>query len=308
MVTNAPRQFGVFVTLVGCVVCLFPHLALASPTGGQIQAVGAESQYANIIHQIGGDQVSVEAIMDNPNADPHSFEVSPAVVRAVGNAQLVVQNGDGYDGFMTKIEAATSGSHRRVLSVATLIPSGSSADNPHFWYRPRYVEKVAGQISVILSKIRPSEKNYFNKRLQRFRQVSRTVFVAINQIRVEFHDVGAATTEPVADYLLQTLEINNKTSWTLQAEVMNGVDPSPQDIAREELLFSEHRVRLFVYNDQVTESLTQNFLSLAKQSHIPIVGVNETMAVKTSYQRWILGVLNSIKSALHKTMPARSSS
>ena len=81
---------------------------------GRIAAVGAENEYASVISQIGGPYVSVSAIMSNPNTDPHTFEASPAVAQTVGAAQLVVQNGAGYDGFMETIEAAAAGGVREV--------------------------------------------------------------------------------------------------------------------------------------------------------------------------------------------------
>ena len=58
---------------------------------------------------------------------------------------------------------------------------------------------------------------------------------------------------------------------------MNGVDPAPQDVAIEMGLFSDHVVKAFVYNEQVTDSFTQSLLALAHQDHIPVVGVYETM-------------------------------
>jgi len=67
---------------------------------GVVVAVGAENEYANVIEQVGGKYVQVSAIMSNPNTDPHTFEASASVAREVSAAQLVVQNGVGYDTFM----------------------------------------------------------------------------------------------------------------------------------------------------------------------------------------------------------------
>ncbi len=57
------------------------------------------------------------AILKNPNTDPHTFEASPSVAEEVAKAQLIVQNGVGYDSFMNNIEAASPNSaaqgHRR---------------------------------------------------------------------------------------------------------------------------------------------------------------------------------------------------
>src|SRR5450631_3591950 len=78
-----------------------------SGSGGRIAAVGAENEYANVIAQIGGRYVKASAIMSNPNTDPHSYEASPSVAQTVSEAKIVVQNGVGYDDFMTKIESAS---------------------------------------------------------------------------------------------------------------------------------------------------------------------------------------------------------
>ena len=71
---------------------------------GTIAVVAAENQYGDVAAQIGGVDVSVISVESNPNTDPHSYEVSPDVADEIGSAQVVIQNGIGYDDFMTKIE------------------------------------------------------------------------------------------------------------------------------------------------------------------------------------------------------------
>jgi zinc/manganese transport system substrate-binding protein len=88
----------------------------ADPAPGLIQAVGAENQYANVIAQIGGRYVQVTAVVSNPNTDPHSFQASAQVARTLSSAELVVQNGLGYDTFMGEIEAA---GHRRAAAAGS---------------------------------------------------------------------------------------------------------------------------------------------------------------------------------------------
>src|SRR5579859_3134288 len=88
--------------------------------GGTIAAVGAENEYANVIAQVGGKYVQVNAIMSNPNTDPHTFEASASVAREISSAQLVVQNGVGYDTFMNSIEQAVPDSGRKLIDVQKL--------------------------------------------------------------------------------------------------------------------------------------------------------------------------------------------
>ena len=101
-----------------------------SDSGGRVIAVGAENQYADVIQQVGGKYVQVSAIMSNPNTDPHTFEASASVGRLVGDAQLVVQNGLGYDAFMNTIEGAVPNSSRKVIVVQDLLGLPDSAPNP----------------------------------------------------------------------------------------------------------------------------------------------------------------------------------
>src|SRR5712664_3106007 len=110
--------------------------ATAASSGGKIVAVGAENQYADVIAQVGGEYVKASAVMSNPNTDPHSFEASIAVAREVGDAQLVVQNGAGYDSFIGSIESATANSGRKVINVQQLLGLPATVPNPHLWYEP----------------------------------------------------------------------------------------------------------------------------------------------------------------------------
>ena len=115
------------------------------------------------------------------------------------------------------------------------------------------------------------------------------------------HDPGTpvATTEPVADYLLQSLGADNKTPSAFQDDVMNGTDPSAQDVAIERSLFTQHQVKAFLYNQQVTDSLTESFISLARANGIPVVGVYETMPEPGyRYQSWMLAEVRALQKAV----------
>jgi len=68
-------------------------LAAAAP----VQIVAAENFYGDIAAQIGGPRVAVHSILNNPQQDPHMFEASPSVARALTHAHLVIYNGAGYD-------------------------------------------------------------------------------------------------------------------------------------------------------------------------------------------------------------------
>src|ERR1019366_1613156 len=125
--------------------------AAQTSSAGVISAIGAENEYANVLSQIGGRYVHVDAILSNPNTDPHTFESSPSVAEEVSAAQLIVQNGLGYDGFMNRIESASPNSSRRVIVVQDLLGLPGSTPNPHLWYEPTTMPKVATAMARNLS-------------------------------------------------------------------------------------------------------------------------------------------------------------
>jgi zinc/manganese transport system substrate-binding protein len=273
--------------------------ASADAPGGQVVAVGAENEYANVIGQIGGKYVQVTAIESNPNTDPHTFEASPSVAQAVSAAQLVVQNGIGYDTYMDKIEAAAPSSSRKVIVVQNLLGLPDSTPNPHLWYSPATMPAVARAVARDLSAMQPAHAAYFAARLRRFDASLQPWDQAIARFKAAHPAVTVAVTEPVGDYLLQAMGAKILTPFTFQADIMNGVDPSPQDVSLEDGLFSDHRVKVFVYNQQVTDSLTQSLLSLAHKNGIPVVGVYETMPTPGyGYQSWMLAETRALQAAV----------
>jgi zinc/manganese transport system substrate-binding protein len=266
---------------------------------GVIEAVGAENEYADVLSQIGGKYVQVSSILNNPNTDPHTFESSPSVAEEVSSAELIVQNGVGYDSFMSKIEAASPNSSRRVIVVQQLLGLPNNTPNPHLWYNPKTMLAAAKAMADALTSLQPAHAQYFQANLTKFDASLSPWFNAIKSFKAEYDGVAVATTEPVADYMLKAMGMNILTPWRLQADIMNGVDPAPQDISFEEGLFSNHMVKVFCYNQQVVDALTDSFRSAAERAGVPVVGVYETMPTPGyDYQSWMLAEVNAIREAV----------
>lgn len=264
-----------------------------------IKVIGAESEYANVIQQIGGKYVQTTAIMSNPNTDPHTFEASPAVARKIADSSLIVQNGLGYDTWATDINNAVPSDGRRVINVQQLLGLPDSTPNPHLWYNPATMPKVATAIAADLAAIQPAHASYFKANAAKFTQGLRAWTQAIAKFRTEHPNTPVATTEPVADYMLQAAGADNLTPWAFQADIMNGTDPSPQNVASEKALFTQHKVKVFLYNQQVTDTLTNSFIDLAHANGVPVIGVYETMPTPGyDYQTWMTAEVNALDKAV----------
>jgi zinc/manganese transport system substrate-binding protein len=265
---------------------------------GKISAVGAENEYANVIEQIGGKYVDVSAVLSDPNTDPHSFEASASIAKQVAAADVVVQNGLGYDGWMDKIESASASDSRDVIDVQELLGLPDSTPNPHLWYKPETMPAVAKQLVADFSELQPEHKSYFEANLAKFEASLQPWLKGLKEFSTKLPGAAVATTEPVADYLLEAAGIENLTPFTMQADVMNDADPAPQAVALQEGLFTEGKADAFVYNQQVTDSITEKFLGAAAANDVPVVGVYETMPAGYTYQRWMEAELTALEEAV----------
>ena len=193
---------------------------------------------------------------------------------------------------MNKVEAAAPSSARTVIDVQHLLRLPDSTPNPHLWYSPSTMPAVAKAIAAALSRLQPAHAAFFAASLRRFDASLQPWYRAIAQFKAAYPGTPVATTEPVADYMLQAAGTRNLTPFPFQADIMNGVDPSPQDVSLQDSLFSGHKVKVFLYNQQVTDTLTESFLTQARKYGIPVVGVYETMpAPGYDYQSWMLAAL-----------------
>ena len=270
----------------------------ATPSG-VVNAIGAENEYADVLSQVGGRYVHVSSILNDPNTDPHAFESSPSIAREVSAAQLIVQNGVGYDDFMGKIESASPNPGRRVVVVQRLLGLADGTPDPHLWYDPKTMPRVAQAMADDLAELAPSHAAYFRANAQKFDDSLAPWLDAVASFRSRYGGTAVATTEPVADYLLEAMGLDNLTPSRFEADVMNGVDPSPEDVSVENGLLSSHRAKVLLYNQQVVDALTASIRKSAQGAGIPVVGVYETMPTPGyHYESWMLAEVRAIESAL----------
>jgi zinc/manganese transport system substrate-binding protein len=160
---------------------------------------------------------------------------------------------------------------------------------------PAVAKVMAGDLSAL----QPAHAAYFQANLVRFNASLAPLHRAIAAFRARYAGTPAATTEPVADDLLQAMGIDDLTPFAFQADIMNGVDPAAQDITLENGFFTAHRVKVFCYNEQVVDSLTTSIRDAAMHAGVPVVGVYETMPTPGyDFQTWMLAEVDAIQRAV----------
>jgi zinc/manganese transport system substrate-binding protein len=283
--------------------CFAIALSFCDAAGAQatqparVPVVAAENFYGDVIHQLGGDHVQVTSILSNPDDDPHLFEASPKTARALQHAALIVYNGADYDPWMDKLLGASKGNDKRTVIVAAQLVGKKGGDNPHLWYDPETMPKVAKAVSAYLVKADPSNKKDYDARLATFLDSLKAIDTRVSTLRSHYKGVPVTATEPVFGYMADAIGFEMRNG-RFQLAAMNETEPSAADIAAFEKDLRERRVHVLIYNSQATGALTRRMLSVAKDSHVPSISVTETLPANRSFQQWMLGQLDNLAGAL----------
>jgi zinc/manganese transport system substrate-binding protein len=286
------------------VIVLAVLLALAG-CGGSSQSdglavVAAENVYGNIASQIGGHDVSVTSILTNPNADPHLFEPATSSGLAVADARVVLQNGLGYDAFMTKLEDATPSKSRIVLTVADVLGVHGKDANPHLWYDVPRLDRIAGALAAALARADPRHAAAYRRGLRRFERSLEPLRREVASIRARYHGTPVAYTEPVPGYLVAAAGLRNLAPDSFTRSIEEGTEPSPSAASAMNALVAQHRIRVLLYNRQAVSPITAGLRSAAIRAGIPVVPVTETLPAHETFQQWQLAQARALAAALHR--------
>jgi zinc/manganese transport system substrate-binding protein len=282
--------------IAACLVLLLAAPARAQTARQPIDIVAAENFYGDVAGQIGGPEVRVVSILSNPDQDPHLFEASPSVARALSAARIVVYSGIDYDPWMAKLLGAARSAKRQTIVVAELV-GRKIGDNPHIWYDPATMRACARARAAALSADDPAHTEGYDQRLARFAASIAPIQAGIAALRQRLAGTPVTATEPVFGYMFAALGMQVR-NLSFQMAVMNGTEPSASDVAAFETDLRSHAVKLLVYNVQAADPIAQRMERLAKASHIPVVGAAETEPPGKTYQAWMLAELDAVAIAL----------
>jgi zinc/manganese transport system substrate-binding protein len=266
-----------------------------------VHVVAAENFWGNITSQLGGRDVKVTSLITNPNADPHLFETDAADAATLAQAQVVIENGVGYDTWMSSLLSADGGTPRIVNAAHVLHITGSDP-NPHLWYDIPRVPAVAAAIATALQKAAPQDAPTFKANLSRFDASLAPIDATLATLKAKFHNVPVAYTERVPGYALAVAGLDVVTPSGFARAVEDGTDPSPADTLAMQKLLDDRNINVLLYNVQTVTPVTSQIRALARQHHIPVVGVSETMpAGAATYQQWQQSQLTALLHALESS-------
>ncbi|OHX18936.1 metal ABC transporter substrate-binding protein [Chromobacterium sphagni] len=170
-------------TLAALLLLGMPALALA-----KLPVVASFSIIADMTREIGGDRVEVVSLV-GPDQDAHVFQPAPADIKKVSAAKVLVLNGLGLEGWMSRLDKAAS--FRGVTVVAAKgiktrqAPEEEHAADehghdhgeldPHAWHDPSRVQIYIKNISAGLIQADPAGKAEYQRRAADYAAKVRTL-------------------------------------------------------------------------------------------------------------------------------------
>jgi zinc/manganese transport system substrate-binding protein len=268
-----------------------------------VSVVASTDVWGDVAAQVAGDQaghaVRITSIINDPVQDPHSYEANARNRIALDRAEIVIENGGGYDDFVGKLLGDSAG--RTTIDAVAVAGNRAEVDgqpNEHVWYDFPTVAAVAGKIAGALKTQDPVHAAGYQRNLRSFLDALAGLEKREARLAQTHAGIGVAITEPVPLYLLRACGLVNRTSVQFSQAVEEGTDVAPRVLQQTLALFSMHQVRALVYNEQTVDVATIRVSGAAKAAGVPLVGVTETLPREQSYLSWMRANLAALENAL----------
>lgn len=283
-----------------------------------LSIVASTNVYGSIASAIAGDAATVTSIIDSSAQDPHSYEASAHDRLAVSKADIVIENGGGYDPF---IDSLLHGSDPVVISASEesgLLPADAAnaeddhehaegeheghdhieGFNEHVWYSLDAVTALAEHLVHELSELEPGEAETFEANFDDFAAQLDDMHASLHAIDEEHGGSSVLITEPVPLYLLADAGFVNKTPDAFSEAIEEGNDVSATVVQQMLELVESGDIALLAYNEQTSGPITEQVKDAAVAASVPVVSFTETLPDGDDYVSWMTSNIDALSEAL----------
>ncbi|NYD69568.1 metal ABC transporter solute-binding protein, Zn/Mn family [Herbiconiux flava] len=267
-----------------------------------ISIVASTNVYGSIAEAVAGDAATVTSIIDSPDKDPHEYQADGQNQLSLSKAQIVIENGGGYDDFVDTMLSAAENSGATVLNVTDI--SGYDTEpaegefNEHLWYDFPTMQKLVDQLVTELSALDEGSASVFSANGEELKQQLATLESGEADIASAHQGAGVAITEPVPLYLLDAAGLANRTPDEFSEAIEEDTDVPPLVLNETLALFDDKSIDVLVYNEQTGGPQTDAVLEAAEKNGIPAVPVTETLPDGVDYVEWMTANLKAVSDAL----------
>ncbi len=289
-------------TLTGCAASeLASEPTATGPASTKIQVVAATNVWGDVAESIGGDAIEVFSIIDSVSQDPHSYEASARDQLAVSKADLLIANGGGYDDFL---DVLAKGADKTKIIYAVAEEDKTDEEhnhdhgNEHVWYDFHVVANFAERLSEQLTEIDPNNEDLFEENLILFLDGIEQLEDTSGEIAGKYSDAGVVSSEPVADYLLLDLDLDNQTPESFSDAIEEELDVPPAAMLQVTNLLKTGNIALLLVNEQTGSKQVDLLIEVAQANDVKIVYVSELLPPEMKYFDWMSENLFQIEAAL----------
>ncbi|WP_125712358.1 metal ABC transporter solute-binding protein [Companilactobacillus kedongensis] len=293
------KRFKFLFTIIGAILLMFNLTACSNKqsSNGKIKVITTTDFYGEVAKAVVGNKGSVQSIIDKPGIDPHDYEPTTGIAKDVSGADVTIANGLGYDSWMNKLTKNDSATD---ILVGENIMKKKSGANPHLWYDPQTMPKLATYLAKELGKKQPKNKAYFKNNAEKYIKSLKPVQNELDNLKQTAkatNDKDVYVSEPVFDYSIADMgfKIGNKD---FEKAIENGTDPSPRVVKNMRQGIIEQKISFLVYNSQSDSKTVDNMVKLANKNNIPVLKVTETLPANKTYKEWMLSQYKQLNKIL----------
>ncbi|MBP2216116.1 metal ABC transporter solute-binding protein, Zn/Mn family [Arthrobacter sp. CAN_C5] len=298
--------------------------AAADPSTEGIQVVSSTNVYGDIAETIGGEFVSVTSIVDSLSQDPHSYEATVQDKLAVSEAELLIENGGGYDPFLHQLADEVEMDHDYIVSAVSVSGYEESEEehaehegeseeehaeddhsdhahgsvNEHVWYDLDAMAAVAEDIGTKLSSLDPDNAATYEGNVEEFTTGINALTDRLAELSSTADGLTVAITEPVPVYLLEAAGLQNVTPEGYSEAIEEGSDVSVAILNDMMNLMEDESLAFLAYNEQTESPQTQTVRDAADEAGVPIVNFTETVPEGDDFLSWMTANVDGIESIL----------
>jgi zinc/manganese transport system substrate-binding protein/manganese/iron transport system substrate-binding protein len=134
--------------------------------------VTTTTQLTDFAKVVGGDQVSVYGVL-KANVDPHDYEASPADVRQIAQAAVIVKNGVELEKWFDPTIGSASPKGEIVdaskgVQIRHVAGNEEKAGDPHIWHNPQNAKVMVANIASALKRADAVHASDYDRRAQRY--------------------------------------------------------------------------------------------------------------------------------------------
>ena len=308
----------------------------AAEDDGAVTVVASTNVYGDIAAQVGGDRVDVTSIIDSVTQDPHSYEASARDRLTLQKADLVVENGGGYDAFIDSLlqdaqdphvvtavefshdypgnEAHDEGEDHDHADdeAATEEPHDHEAEgedehaghdhiegfNEHVWFDPHTMIHVVEAIADELTEIDPDGADTFRTNADELVAELEGFEGDLEAIKADAAGATVFMTEPLPGYLATAAGLTDVTPEGFAESVEEGSDVAPAVLLEALQVVGSGDVTAVLTNAQTGGAETERVEKAAEDAGVPVVAFTELLEDGSSYSEWMSDAIQSLAAAV----------